>query len=1354
MSSHRVLTGVLLLLALAVCWAQQGPELCVNGGFEQGTAGWSFVFGGYQLAPAGWGKAGSRALITPLAAHSGATGLVLDAIGLTDEVDVYSQPMTVRAGYGYRLGSFVKLLAGKGNYKVTLDWQQPDGKHIAYDNDWRGGGEPPQFTLHGGVFVPPPGAGRAVIILGVGPGSKYAFDDISLRELGPAEPLDARPRRNGDGKIEVGGPAKAAAAEPATWIITYTVGESGLPVGGGLKIARSNVNFEWGELQATDPKAANYVSATGPRGAQFNLTGGNDLTVSLGWPALQPGEEVVVTLGDTAGGGPGLVPQFRPEAGLQWVVSSDCKTDGAFAEVGRSAPFEVVPGKAIIAWATVPYFTFVGVETPVAIEVWDTESNVVSDFQGTMRLGTSDRHAKLPTSVQFRAGTPARQQIMCTFSETGFQAILATCPGLGEGRPFIRNLVVLPQTAPLLPPPDGRVHCHASADVAVLSNDHLAAVFPRMSCGFGLAASDFGYAALYARVGDAWRPVGALNRLGLINRLRPGIQHGDEPAPWRAEVASAGPESASLVFSSGQGGVGDIWPMGATFTLGREAEHISMTETADASAGHAELLACSLPTLCAGDWRMGATKRGALFPGLEYLTADEKSSDDKGVASKLRGRGYPHPYKNTVPLMAVTFDDATVGLMWDPGQKWDGEHPVMLPDFDSSRTQTRMGLRAGFDPQRFKENDATAPVAVAFDKPRGLRLSADIFILGGSHDVTDAVAYYAKTHPLPQAKLIRTYPEELALCARGQMEIAWDPKTKGWLSAMGQEHSMQPDVADQLLQTSLLVGDPAMAQKMRAQAEEAIQKWGVGGVQLNFRRGNAAEAVAAVRAGAGEAMGGQHPEGFWTFSQVYSMEGQRATLARPEDVELGTCVFRLQPILRWAVISGDPAATEAGLRGLEYIKRFTKPAGAESWEVPLVCPNLRAAALACECYLNGWRLTGKAEYLEKARYWAWAGMAFIYLWEAPDRPVMPGASISVFGTTFYTHPWFGAAVQWVGLVYAQSLQYLAQFDDTYPWQKVAALITSSAMRQQKTDASPCKHVGMFPDAYNVVWGKDYYEWCLAPTLITANVIGLMGREAAVATALVPGVTPQIHITSVAQPGRMSYDAQARTLTIGLRYYPQETAQATVFGVTEPQAVEWNGQALPRVADITAASEGWTIPRREHYLVVKLRCAAEAGELALRGVTPAPYQEPTVPSEILNGGFESGLAEWQADPGAVIDVEQPHSGKACLRLTSPDPLHEMQTTSEAMRVEGGKLYRLAAWVRQVAGAGQYKVTINWLDQAGGHLAYDNDWRGDDHPAQWTLHGGLFRAPAQARQARLILGVRDGTCLFDDLALTAQ
>jgi hypothetical protein len=1160
----------------------------------------------------------------------------------------------------------------------------------------------------------------------------------------------------------------------ATWRVTYTCGDSGLPVGGAVKLRRWPLSLDWSKPQDASPREAGYVRAAGSAGVQWQVGAGGlqDITFRLGWPALRPGERAEFIIGDTGGGGAGMRVQGKP-ARIEWLAESDCDADGKFAAVAEVAGggFAVVPGAPRQAVVVAPVTAEVGRPVALAVEVLDEAGNVVpaakareAGLGASLRLSAEPRTQGLPASVQLPAEGRAACTVEVTLDKPGALGLrVANAAGL-DAPPA--RILVSRRTGNV---PDGAgeyPRAYIGGDVAVIENQAVRMVFARNPTGAAAGQQAYGYAAVYVRQGDRWAQVAALPSLGRV--IWAGVSAGKAQARLYADAAKASREGgrAELVLTGAlETPRGRRWPLSARFSLGADQKHVE-AEYGLRAASAEPLLAFYGPELLAGEGSFAATRRGALFPGLEYLTADEVSSDDEGVAWQIRERWVPHPYKITVPLMAVSGalptgagaadGTAAVGLMWDPLQRWDGTHQVPLarfasPDRPERRPNHLMALFVPFVPESFKENLTQAAEPWTPAAGTRLKVAAQILAMGGAGDVTDAVDYWARHRPLPAPDPPRSWQEELALCARGYMQTGYDAAHKGWIAAMGQAAQPSPYVADRLLMAAGLSGDAKLAAAAREQVA-AVMGPVMGGTEHSLRSGNPAWALDALRNGAYGAMSGQHAEGSWAFSQVYATDGDRATLANPDDVALGTCVSRLWPIWQYALATGDPKAVAAGELGLRYIERFTKPSGAESWEVPLVCPNLRAAALAVNCYAAAYQVTGRQEYLARARYWARAGLAFIYLWRAPDRPVMPGASISVMGTTFFSHPWFGAAVQWVGLTFAESLQELARLDDSLAWRRVAELIAVSASRQQKAPGAPCGHVGYYPDSYNVAWGKDYYEWCLDPSLLVDNVLGMEGLPPTFATTVARDGDLAVHITTVATVASARASAADGTVTATLRYLPGQACNALVLGLAAPESVEWQGEALPPLRDFGAATDpGWYFDGRQGCLELRLGFAAAAGTLVLRGVKALAYQAPGVADRTPNGGFEQGLTYWQVEPGGALDTAHPHSGQAALALECMEAGREVQATSEAMSVEGGREYRLRSYVWQAAGDGSYKVTLDWRNGAGAHIRYDNDWQGTNRPAAYTEHGGVFVAPRDAAMAILILGVRDAKCLFDDVSL---
>src|SRR5207249_1398994 len=54
----------------------------------------------------------------------------------------------------------------------------------------------------------------------------------------------------------------------------------------------------------------------------------------------------------------------------------------------------------------------------------------------------------------------------------------------------------------------------------------------------------------------------------------------------------------------------------------------------------------------------------ALFPGLEFLEGEERSSSDRDARGLLADRRRPEPWKVTVPLMAYEVDGFLIMVLW------------------------------------------------------------------------------------------------------------------------------------------------------------------------------------------------------------------------------------------------------------------------------------------------------------------------------------------------------------------------------------------------------------------------------------------------------------------------------------------------------------------------------------------------------------------------------------------------------------------------------------------------------------------------------------------------------------------
>ena len=582
-----------------------------------------------------------------------------------------------------------------------------------------------------------------------------------------------------------------------------------------------------------------------------------------------------------------------------------------------------------------------------------------------------------------------------------------------------------------------------------------------------------------------------------------------------------------------------------------------------------------------GDGGAGARQDHALFPGLEYLTTGERSSSALDIAPPDNVRFAPHPNKVTVPVMAIEQAGRTVGLSWDPLQKWDGEQdrPTAVfasPNFLTEGDNHLLSLFVPSIPTYLDENQLASKGGYVLGEGRTLTLSYTLFVRQG--DVLAATDAFFRTGatppPLPPAR-----PEEdtIRLAVRGLEELLWSDQTQGWAGVKGWAATDKAGTAFYLYLASQVLPDDPQAAAWR---EKAIR---IGrpapSLEMALRIGGVAAALDGLAAGVKDPLGSQSPEGGWGFHP----SEDRRMLGGEGETAVGLCAGPAASLLRVALITGDPAALAAGERGLAFMERFDVPRAAQTWEVPVHTPDILASAYAADAYLAGYRATGKPEYLQRAVFWARTGLPFLYDWQAPGTdPVMRYGSIPVFGATFFTGSWFGRLVQWNGLVYAQSLNALSRYDRSLPWSDIARGVVCSGLNQTQ-DAEGSQ--GLYPDSYGMMDNSIAWGLMLGPQGLLRPLLTVRGVPVDADTLVARRALGEVHVTSAARVRSAELRAGAFGFVVESPF--AEPYYTVAMPVTEPRAVTRDGRALPRADDLDPLPEGWTYLPQHSAVIVKV-----------------------------------------------------------------------------------------------------------------------------------------------------------------------
>jgi len=439
---------------------------------------------------------------------------------------------------------------------------------------------------------------------------------------------------------------------------------------------------------------------------------------------------------------------------------------------------------------------------------------------------------------------------------------------------------------------------------------------------------------------------------------------------------------------------------------------------------------------------IGGLEQG-LFAGLEYLGKGERSSSKLDVETDEHLRFAPDPMKVTWPLMAFVTDRASVAMTW---KDMELEPLFATPNFFDAADDHRMALR-------------------------GPKIEATIQV---DRLPLEETIYWAVTKPglppLPEPP--RSPQEQWELCLAA---LDGPLRTEaGWGHCAEERWARHPH-ADMASTIWRLTGEAPELPRLAPGGAH------VSNDSIYFVTGRAAEWKKIQDARVRGALGRQKPDGSYRYSGKYAR-------GHFEDTAGGVCARPAATLLDYARFTGDKEALEAGLRTLEYMKRFRTPRGAQVWEVPLHTPDQLASAYLVWAYVRGYELTGNEEYLRHARKWALSGVPFVYLWGC--QPIMLYSTPPVFGATNWRAPcWIGLPVQWVGGVYAYALTMLAPYDDSLDWNHLARGILISAEQQQYPDG---EWIGLLPDSV-VLQTQERRPWRINPCALVSLRLVLDGR---------------------------------------------------------------------------------------------------------------------------------------------------------------------------------------------------------------------------------------------------------------------
>ena len=752
------------------------------------------------------------------------------------------------------------------------------------------------------------------------------------------------------------------------------------------------------------------------------------------------------------------------------------------------------------------------------------------------------------------------------------------------------------------------------------------------------AGDAYGFGVLQTRNTGDWQDAAMLPRLGLVATP-------DEEAVLTADRVwtRADDGTARLILRGRTTVAGVQWRL--TWRLEANAGSDTIEYALTARPGcEARITALEGPMLYVGEVYPDE-RQDAILPGLEWLAPGEESSNALDIVPDHpdRVRYVPHPYKVTIPAAGMRFGDITVGLLWDaplqqPSYATAGPASVVFasPNRFEGHTNHLMGLFlpsvGGFVPEN--ERRASEPLVVPVGERVELR--AELLAASGSPSALVVVDRWFERHGYPEAL---AYPRggpkrEVSFSLRGYFKdtALWNPEWGKWYSDL--IVGFRPDTAParHLLRGADVLGDSDVAQQARAIAVEVLGG-DERGRRLKLEHRANPDAIAAQARKVRSYIATQHADGTWRFSGEKAGDPagpspDYAVLGPVGASEVGLTAAKASEVLRFALIVADPEATQAGLKAARAMRQFRIPRAAQVWEVPVHTPDIYASAWAVNAYVDAYRLTGEREFLVDAVYWARTGLPFVYVWAPEDMPLMQGVSIPVFGATGYGLSWFGVAVQWNGLGYANALLGLSEHDSSFPWRRVAENIARSAMYQQAKEGP---RIAQWPDAVNLIEGRPGLHGstnpCFQPATILNHLFGTLGLKTAPVTVAARQGSSHLAVRAMAELSDVSWVEDKLRLTA--TFAPTQQGAIEIIGTEKPSEVVLNGEPLAQREDVWAADEpGWHWHESVSDLEVRI---TRSGEHVIQVTGAVRTDRPRVPPALkqIDFGFDRTAEGWVA-----------------------------------------------------------------------------------------------------------------------------
>ncbi|WP_077620287.1 hypothetical protein [Bacillus sinesaloumensis] len=536
------------------------------------------------------------------------------------------------------------------------------------------------------------------------------------------------------------------------------------------------------------------------------------------------------------------------------------------------------------------------------------------------------------------------------------------------------------------------------------------------------------------------------------------------------------------------------------------------------------------PWLKIGANGSGVKKEDAIFPGIEWLQADEWSSGTDWFKDPWAQRFAPHHHKVAIPMMTVSNDNHVISLSWNPNQtvtQWFNyrkhvAQPVFAsPNFIDRMNNHLLGLMVPNAATEEEENKVYANPVLELHPGQPIEFDAELSV--GRGNSLDGVIQWVERNGLPDV------PEPRWSLAQALDRIAHAYNTHLWFQGKGfgtkqTDNGIKPIVPRFIHDYLEMFPEKRVSKELEENVNWCKEQPDYH--QASFNLGKVAsiplwsqeKQVAYGR----ELLDYQNEDGSFSFEPdgrhyqkddfVVAREFLEP-MAQSGETALDISIIPAAELLTLWKNTGNEIYKKSAVKTLDYCLNMRRPEGGDFWETPLHSPNLLAAGHAAITYYLAFQEFGDEKYKNKAVYWLRSLLPFTHLWQPDGMQMVYNTKPCFCSSDWYFANWVRDHVQWEVLeTFAASSALEIDWnalDAKVDWEKYQEGITVAALRwmlnhedknwqphnlpitrelYKNGELDEC-----FADTHNSITGH-YGGMAILPDVIAVNLVSIIKRN--------------------------------------------------------------------------------------------------------------------------------------------------------------------------------------------------------------------------------------------------------------------